>query len=163
MQWIFLVCAHWMRAGAKSGFIKLGRYIHGCTMHIYFNGYTWYIHGYTLYIPCVCKWSTYTWYIPCICMVYTENTGSRWDLLSLPDPDGTVNRPIHCCFELESDSDSDSLRCGDGHLRSRPAVGNQSICYIPVCTSMCLYVPSTTGKLVHNVKNGTYQYVLICT
>ncbi len=43
-------------------------------------GYTWYIHGYTMYIPCICRTSTCTWYMLCICMVYTENWGSRCHL-----------------------------------------------------------------------------------
>ncbi len=54
-------------------------YIHGYTMDI-LGGYTWYIQGYTMYIPCICRTSTYTWYIPGIFQAYTENRGSRWTL-----------------------------------------------------------------------------------
>jgi hypothetical protein len=35
-------------------------------MYIQSDGYTWYIQGYTMYIPCISlrSTSTYTWYIP---------------------------------------------------------------------------------------------------
>ncbi len=57
--------------------------IHGISepiyVYIHLYGYTWYIHGYTLYIPCICSISTYTWYILCIvCSIYIENMGCRW-------------------------------------------------------------------------------------
>ena len=39
--------------------------IHGYTMYIQQSGYTWYIHGYTMYIHQVYTWYIhgYTWYI----------------------------------------------------------------------------------------------------
>jgi hypothetical protein len=49
-------------------------YIHGYTMYIHQTGYTWYIHGYPMYIHKLYTWYIhgYTWYIIwCIYVVYT--------------------------------------------------------------------------------------------
>jgi hypothetical protein len=48
---------------------------HGYTMYMIQSddGYTLYIQGYTMYIPCICGRSTYTWYIRHIPGIYRKS------------------------------------------------------------------------------------------
>ncbi len=49
----------------------------GYTVYIHSIGNPWYIHGYTMFIPCILVRTAYTWNIRIIYQVYTENQGSR--------------------------------------------------------------------------------------
>ncbi len=46
-------------------------------MYIHDVGYTWYIHGYTTYIPCILVRTAYAWNICGTYQAYTENRCSR--------------------------------------------------------------------------------------